>query len=1495
MKISLKIYVALLFIIVNISAIYGVDLKYISEAKTVKPHGVDIIFFNPILKQKYPKGGKFVTIWEFTKANEASITEYANAVKKGDGFAVPGNLNLSGGIGYLQTHTIVFNGPEKYNVPDSNIHRISNFNAVPQYEVDKEGSGIPFYYDSYYNIIDKKINVNLTNLSPKLGYVTHLPGGSNNVAAKSNNTVFGNNYVTFSFKSNEIIENKFKIVTIDGVQVVITEYYIEESLFLDKVKIYGENGISNEVLKTEGVRFSSIVATQAPSAQGSLRQNINTLQLWHTLIDDAKWDIEGWGFKNNIINPSFNNYTYNTIKKDPSILNNLYLPSASSANLFDNVMLIDVPPQEDSIMLINHLDVNTNKALPELSQGKRPVTRKSSLVYLDNLGPKHNFLELYYLKVKDVIEVYETKTYGYKFMYAQKGESTLTPNLQSSINEAKNKANSSAKTTNMPIKYDNEKGKKVIVINLYYESSQVKPPEEEEYRMDLKLIGKLAFINLNDARYTNATLTSDIDYAPIKGELTPYVEGAYPYVVRALKKTTLAMQQNGYIPQNTVTPTITFSKQFVYDGYYSSSKCKLVCETSTQYPICGNEEKPGGHQHSSTCFHEHGYWSCYDHSDCSVTKFYNRRSTVKEDFYYPMNYKNNYFYLTNLKVYMIKDLMVYDDTANVGGTLFEDSSSIQVKTSTTYNTKFSQGGHTSHGITFNYETKNNVWGFNKSGMEYSDSYNLYLPNQTTGETIYGTCNIPPLNEGDTSYYEARSNAEKELKGKIPGDNENEIARSTNFRTQVHYWNDGYSLPGFERNDNMLIVNKKWHEFTYDNGYNYVNGTNRPNQTRNKVFEFDSTTQGSTSSIIDYTKNVLTYMVPELKEDDKKGYVHFEPNYQKIPENRENGIRELRGEIRYEIIDTDVVDRVSNWKKHNIGTEDFVATDFTYKKNSNLNVSKQYFKSQKKEFKGRNDVNIINVLTPLSVAKLDFETEDIINHSTDDKVPTLQKDAIFTITPSVGSYNKIGYNFNSTLEYVGGSFYNFDFGAKFDSAGGTAYDKGGNVLRNGDLILNGSTIFVEGITPWVKASPTQEVGSTTAQQYENRIRAILITKSATERLKEHYRELTINDLRFIDSDSISVNYETNNQNQEGKLTRLDIFGDANHAIDKKITTTNIARVFDFAVTDCNDLAFKDVFRKPSGTNVNETTGVAYYGGYKKLDLTAGIFNNMIPRDESEIGKNPKTILPLGPYKHNSGQYLQAPKMGYRISFDLKTFGYIPNSNKDDTRHVEITPKFYYISKDGKTIDNNISLYYKEDSGKYVDFAGSNYTIYFTPNDGYRYLRNTAYADDYTTMSNKLEPIVVSPSKDGSYTTFKLDKKMMSSGNIGFIQAWYGEFKLPNSTIVFSKDKNKANNNINNPYTNGYLGVIFDIKVVDKNGFTVLYGSNNKDAAGNNTTQWDYEGYLNFKSPGEDISSSNSLFMQLEKGKYEIKNNDEYNKVKGTVVLFDLDNRAADDFQ
>lgn len=323
---------------------------------------------------------------------------------------------------------------------------------------------------------------------------------------------------------------------------------------------------------------------------------------------------------------------------------------------------------------------------------------------------------------------------------------------------------------------------------------------------------------------------------------------------------------------------------------------------------------------------------------------------------------------------------------------------------------------------------------------------------------------------------------------------------------------------------------------------------------------------------------------------------------------------------------------------------------------------------------------------------------------------------------------------------------------------------------------------------------------------------------------------------------------------------------------------VNRIYDFRITDLADVNWKNVFRLSSSSNVNQHSGISYFAGIRKLNTNNPlIYNEIISRTTEEIGTNPQRILPLGPYKNTNTSYIKAPKMGYRFSFDVKVSGAIDAAYK---KKVIITPKFYYISKDGSTFIEDVDLYYKNSKGQYVKIGSSSdaYKLYFKPKDGYR----STIVEDINNLANTTQSL-------GSLSEITLESKTMTtySKNSAAI-TYYGEYKLPNSTIAVKKDGNINTDKL----SNGYIGVIFDIVAQETNGTTLSYSKNSqKNSSGfeKNSSQWDFEGYLGITDIGEDYSTK----LRLENGLWEI-DDATYQNIKGTVMLYDLDDRASDDF-
>lgn len=624
---------------------------------------------------------------------------------------------------------------------------------------------------------------------------------------------------------------------------------------------------------------------------------------------------------------------------------------------------------------------------------------------------------------------------------------------------------------------------------------------------------------------------------------------------------------------------------------------------------------------------------------------------------------------------------------------------------------------------------------------------------------------------------------------------------------------------------------------------------------------------------------------EKKDSLTEGYT--------VPENRYNGLRIPKLTANYQEYDV--------FKNNNVGAI----------KSTDVN----------------NTVKVL-VYNPIKVGSVSVKSEGVVDHSkegTDNAV--IQKNANFELNisevtgePYGGhTYNEYldkyylifdisivktdNTNYSGLYQVVGDELKTMNVGVNGEIPRGTIielnkeqkafYAKAGQTNTSDTISQNSSQITLIG--------SSNNMPSNWLKSYVLRYEKYSLIDSLTE--KNYISSLGSNDMYEINGISTSVkkdycdeeDYTKYKVHDSNAYNGKDMFGDAYYFAKNTTSITNIGRIYDFKVTDCSDIDYKKVFRKTTGNNVNSLTGVEYFSGIKKFSIFSSDVNALTDREDvKSVSSSSKTILPLGPYKNTDTSYVNAPKMGYRISFDLKTSGYYNYTTdaKNSKREIKITPSYYYISKDGKTYkkSTDIDLYYKNSDGKYVKFVGSDYTIYFKPKDGYRTQTNSSITSENKFMSEQLEPL-----KIGSSEGFTLDYKMMNTSNDNFIQSWYGEFKLPNSTIA------TENGNVSKPLTDGYVGVKFNIECIDtdssSNVKTISYNINNKNASPNtNTSQWDYEGYLGFSNPG---SAAGDIALQLEKGTWTLNDNNSGNKakytdIKGTVALFDLDNRAANDF-
>lgn len=710
--------------------------------------------------------------------------------------------------------------------------------------------------------------------------------------------------------------------------------------------------------------------------------------------------------------------------------------------------------------------------------------------------------------------------------------------------------------------------------------------------------------------------------------------------------------------------------------------------------------------------------------------------------------------------------------------------------------------------------------------------------------------------GDTVKYKIESfNVQQLIGGKIDDNPDASLESTGNI-----FGNENYTLFDSDTSHDFIVTSKS-KEASLKYASNFKNSNNNGNLP-------------SQSSIDSFVKN----------ENNKSTFSDFDTNENNkyIPLKKYNGVRNPKLSANYQAIN------VMNGGKATSGS-----------------IGYRYAK---------NKINII-VYNPLELDTIKVTSKEIIDHtpSSSTEQNVIQKNADFTV--SFGTKGSSQYaTITDTSNYLDYYYLIFDIDVvlKSDYQVKKRTDNGFTGLQtisSGSKVEAGSLIKInKGDKKFNAIASSNEVGKDIVSQVQNNVILIGVTNNMpsealenlifsnavkkyvvkNDTIEEKYINTTISTNRVNFVDYCDANYENRQYHEKQYTSWHDMYSDAYYFAMARAETTNVGRIYDFKITDCSDIDYKLVFRKSSAANnINDLTGVQYFSGVKLFNIYTNEINSLEDRGEINIsGSSAKKILPLGPYKNTNTSYVNAPKMGYRISFDLKTSGFFDGKG-GYTREILIQPSYYYISKDGTKFDNNINLYYKNSDGKYEKFSGSDYTIYFKPKDGYRSVANSVTAGNTSGMSEQLEPLAV-----GSTSGFTLNSKMMSTADNNFIQAWYGEFKLPNSTIAVK------GSDVSKPYTNGYIGVVFKITSIDKDSNNKIirelsYNQNNNNAdedKKDNTTQWDYEGYLGFTNYGNKVDS---ITLQLEKGDWKIDDS-RYQDIKGTVVLYDTDNRASNDF-
>ena len=324
--------------------------------------------------------------------------------------------------------------------------------------------------------------------------------------------------------------------------------------------------------------------------------------------------------------------------------------------------------------------------------------------------------------------------------------------------------------------------------------------------------------------------------------------------------------------------------------------------------------------------------------------------------------------------------------------------------------------------------------------------------------------------------------------------------------------------------------------------------------------------------------------------------------------------------------------------------------------------------------------------------------------------------------------------------------------------------------------------------------------------------------------------------WVDEGDYTVYFRTIAENSPTQLvTQPDANVDLiNHVATDEVSVEVIGRIYDFHVTDIADYNWETVFRVKKGDFTPR--GVSYWVGTNSIDGA--------PR-----GNLSPYLLPIAPGSHPQQGYKNVSvKTGYHFKFDLKTKGNMFGLQDG----IDITPSFYFVSKDGKT-RQSVDLYYNSGSKTMIKIGSPQDTVkrYVILNERLRNvpqqeLMNTAsYRYNHDTLAQKegsssqfsekyMNTLTKEKTWVGSYSALTLPSNIRTligptvdipngvdqeRANAA-IQHWYGEYSIPADVYAVKKGTNVAeyartkglDDHSAIFLKNGYIVVNFDIETL-----------------------------------------------------------------------------------
>lgn len=324
-----------------------------------------------------------------------------------------------------------------------------------------------------------------------------------------------------------------------------------------------------------------------------------------------------------------------------------------------------------------------------------------------------------------------------------------------------------------------------------------------------------------------------------------------------------------------------------------------------------------------------------------------------------------------------------------------------------------------------------------------------------------------------------------------------------------------------------------------------------------------------------------------------------------------------------------------------------------------------------------------------------------------------------------------------------------------------------------------------------------------------------------------------------------------------------------------------RIFDFSITDIDDIAWEPFFRVKKGCS--NSTNKAFYVGPKDINAL--------------VNANREYYLPVIPGKNDVPNYQNsAVKLGYAFKFELKTIGDFYDSND----YLKIEPSFSFVDKDGKN-RQEVDLYYQTPQSPLIMVGSPQDTLLKSISLDFEYrnidlvdFKNTAASmfnlrngindyskDKWINSFPRLSQIGVPAYK---YTEILLTEPLRTfigpknniPSNVGkdnafaSAQKWYGEYCLPSDCLIVPKgtDLSKERNLTKSSsifLKEGYLIVNFrDIGVGKDKDYLNPYVK----YAGKTGNGWSIEGY------------------NTDQGPWQL--------LEGDVLVYYADKRSTDDY-